>query len=62
MAHPSITESSSMSSDAFPKDSEALTKLCQKIRDRHEADWREDSTDELGDGEEYFQPFLEDLP
>jgi arginyl-tRNA synthetase len=47
----------------LPKDSEALKKLCQKIRDRHETDWRADSTDPEtpGDGEACFHPFLQDL-
>jgi arginyl-tRNA synthetase len=45
------------------KDGEALKELCQNIRDRHETDWREDSTDPKnpGDGEVYFHPFVRDL-
>ncbi|MEN6425922.1 MAG: arginine--tRNA ligase [Phycisphaerales bacterium] len=40
------------------KAGEGLKELCQHIRDRHERDWREDSRDELGDGEMHFHPFL----
>jgi arginyl-tRNA synthetase len=44
-------------------DKDKLRRLCQEIRDRHEADWREDSTDpeNPGDGEECFHPFLHKL-
>jgi arginyl-tRNA synthetase len=38
-----------------------LRDICQRIRDRHEKDWREDSLNELGDGEKIFKPFLERL-
>jgi arginyl-tRNA synthetase len=43
------------------KSDEDLKGLCQRIRDRHEKDWREDSQNELGDGEVYFHPFLRSL-
>ncbi len=39
-----------------------LRELGQRIHNRHEKDWREDSRHELGDGEVYFRPFLERLP
>lgn len=32
--------------------------ICLRIRDRHEEDWRDDSLEDLGDGEKFFQPFL----
>jgi arginyl-tRNA synthetase len=41
--------------------SKLLKDLCREIRDRHEADWREDSKNMLGDGEKFFKPFLTDL-
>ncbi|MHC4212092.1 MAG: arginine--tRNA ligase [Planctomycetota bacterium] len=43
------------------EDRERLDRLCCRIRDRHEQDWREDSEDEMGDGKKLFQPFLESL-
>jgi len=43
------------------EDGERLERLCRRIRDRHEEDWREDSEDEMGDGKKIFQPFLESL-
>jgi arginyl-tRNA synthetase len=43
------------------EDEAALRNLCQRIRDRHEADWREDSLRDLGDGEKYVHPFLQQL-
>ncbi|MBM4025565.1 MAG: arginine--tRNA ligase [Planctomycetes bacterium] len=45
----------------YAEDEAALRNLCQCIRDRHEADWRKDSDQELGDGEKYFHPFLRRL-
>ncbi len=39
----------------------ALRGMCQRIRDRHEADWREDYIRTVGDGEKYFQRFLKNL-
>ena len=45
----------------YSEDKAALRSLCQHVRDRHEADWREDFLHELGDGEMYFHPFLERL-
>ncbi|MHC4632689.1 MAG: arginine--tRNA ligase domain-containing protein [Planctomycetota bacterium] len=38
-----------------------LRDLSQRIRDRHERDWREDSKDMTGDGKKVFEPFLESL-
>ncbi len=45
------------------KSGEDLKRLCQHILDRHEKDWRKDSTDldNLGDGERCFHPFLKKL-
>ncbi len=43
------------------QDQDKLEELCQRIRDRHEEDWRNDSLDEEGDGRKYFQPFLQKL-
>ncbi len=42
-------------------DVEKARPICRRIRDRHEADWREDSLNEEGDGEKYFHPFLAEL-
>ena len=46
---------------AYCEDKNNLKTLCQDIRDRHEEDWREDSLNELGDGEKHFRPFLKGL-
>jgi arginyl-tRNA synthetase len=35
-----------------------IESICHRIRDRHEADWREDSEETTGDGEKRFKPFL----
>lgn len=43
------------------RDKNSLEALCQQIRNRHEEDWREDSLNELGDGEKVFYPFLKSL-
>lgn len=45
------------------EDRERLERLCRRIRDRHEQDWRDDSLseDDIGDGKRVFQPFLEGL-
>jgi arginyl-tRNA synthetase len=43
------------------KGSEVSKELCQRIRDRHEADWREDTDVALADGEKHFQQFLRQL-
>jgi len=45
------------------EDRERLERLCRRIRDRHEQDWRDDSLSEndIGDGKRVFQPFLESL-
>jgi arginyl-tRNA synthetase len=44
-------------------DKEKLKEICTAIRDRHEEDWRQDSTNEekLGDGEVLFHPFLDKI-
>ncbi len=42
-------------------DEQQIESLCKRMRDRHEADWRDDSLNELGDGEKYYRPFLDDL-
>jgi arginyl-tRNA synthetase len=36
-------------------------KICLRIRDRHNIDYRNDQLDKFGDGERYFGPFLNDL-
>jgi len=46
---------------AYVENKKRLKTTCQRIRDRHEIDWREDSLEKLGDGEKYFKPFLEEL-
>ncbi|HIJ67732.1 MAG TPA: arginine--tRNA ligase, partial [Planctomycetes bacterium] len=45
----------------FTGDKEKLKKLCLKIRDRHKEDWEKDYTEEIGDGNLSFRPFLDDL-
>jgi len=49
--------------NVYAKDKKMLKIICQRIRDRHEKDWREDSKpkEELGNGKESFKPFLERL-
>jgi arginyl-tRNA synthetase len=44
-------------------DKKKLKEICTAIRDRHEEDWRQDSTNEekLGDGEVLFHPFLDKI-
>jgi arginyl-tRNA synthetase len=44
-------------------DKKKLKEICIAIRDRHEEDWRRDSTNEkkLGDGEVLFHPFLDKI-
>ncbi|MCK4628831.1 MAG: arginine--tRNA ligase, partial [Sedimentisphaerales bacterium] len=46
---------------ANEKNSSNLKILLEKIRDRHEKDWRDDSLKELGDGEKVFGPFVENI-
>ncbi len=45
------------------KDNVKLAAVCQRIRDRHEVDWREDSLSEgePADGKKQFYPFLQQL-
>jgi arginyl-tRNA synthetase len=43
------------------KNKDILERACQRIRNRHEEDWKNDSLNELGDGEKVFYPFLKDL-
>jgi arginyl-tRNA synthetase len=38
-----------------------LLEICRRIRDRHEADWRNDWRYEPWDGEAYFGPFVREL-
>ena len=45
----------------YAKDKNNLEHICQRIRNRHEEDWKNDSLNELGDGEKVFYPFLKDL-
>jgi len=47
---------------ACEQDKDRLEAVCRRIRDRHEGDWRQDSLNQLGDGEKCFRPFLVDLP
>ncbi|MBN1124798.1 MAG: arginine--tRNA ligase [Sedimentisphaerales bacterium] len=35
--------------------------ICTRIRNRHEEDWRTDSLHEIGDGENFFGPFVREL-
>ena len=43
------------------QDKVALKNICECVRSRHEADWREDSLHTLGDGKKRFHPFLKNL-
>ncbi|UCG58244.1 MAG: arginine--tRNA ligase, partial [Phycisphaerales bacterium] len=38
-----------------------LKRVCRRIRDRHERDWRDDSQENTGDGKKIFKPFLDNL-
>jgi arginyl-tRNA synthetase len=44
-------------------DKKKLKEVCVAIRNQHEEDWRQDSTNEenLGDGEVLFHPFLDEI-
>ena len=46
---------------ACAKDRDRLRALCQRICDRHAADWRADYVYQLGDGEKVFWPFVQRL-
>ncbi|MEJ5259705.1 MAG: arginine--tRNA ligase [Anaerohalosphaeraceae bacterium] len=39
-----------------------LLSICTRIRDRHNADYENDQTEEYGNGEKVFGPFLSELP
>ncbi|MHC4639275.1 MAG: arginine--tRNA ligase [Planctomycetota bacterium] len=46
---------------AYSEKPKKMKALCYRIRDRHEEDWRQDYKEKPGDGEKFFQPFLEKL-
>ncbi|MCJ7778346.1 MAG: arginine--tRNA ligase [Sedimentisphaerales bacterium] len=47
--------------NTYAENKEKLKVICQRIYERHEKDWEEDSDKSRGDGERYFKPFLSDI-